>query len=126
MIKRNVETLLNDRASEELGIISFHDNDKKQHIINIKRDTEVSQIITQYPHLFYIVGKLKNYAAKIYIDECVPPVVSLACPIPFHLQERFNNAINQTQEDGKIEEHEGPAPWIMNTVLAPNDDGPHK
>ena len=87
------------------------------HIINIKRvssstDTEVNHITTQYPQVFHVVGKQNNYAAKFYIDDSVPPVVSSARPFPFHLTEQFNNVINQRQEDGKIEEHEGPAPWI--------------
>ena len=98
-----------------MGIITFHHNNSTEqtaHTINridSPNDTEIVNIINQYPKVFQGVGKLNNYTAKFYINSDIPPVVSPARPIPFHLQERFNNEIQKMQDNVIIEEHEGPA-----------------
>ena len=42
--------------------------------------------------------------------------------VPFHLRAKFDREIKNLEAEGIIEEHEGPAPWISNVVLAPKDD----
>ena len=59
----------------------------------------------------------------LHIDQNVKPVVQQARPIPFHLREKFHREIKSMEENGIIEEHHGPAPWISNVVLSPKDDG---
>ena len=50
----------------------------------------------------------------------VPP-----CSIPYHLQDRAQQAIDEMIRQDVIEEHphDNPAPWISNAVLAPKPDG---
>ena len=47
---------------------------------------------------------------------------SSQCTIPFHLQDRFKNEIAKMETAGIIEERTGPTPWILNPVLATQDD----
>ena len=130
VVKKDVETLLSGRASEELGIISFNgadefNTDPTEAIRRISEscDSATTGIISQFPRVFNGVGLLKDHQVKFNIDQDVPPVAQPARPIPFHLRERFNREILRMEEQGIIEEHHGPAPWVSNAVLAPKDDG---
>ena len=130
VIKKDVETLLSGRASEELGIISFNgstdsDTDPTEAVRRISEscDQDTSRIVTQFPKVFDGVGLLKNHQVQFHINPDVPPVAQPPRPIPFHLRERFDREIVRMEEQGIIEEHHGPAPWVSNAVLAPKDNG---
>ena len=49
-------------------------------------------------------------------------MVELPRTIPFHFQKHFSNEIKQTEKQGIIEPHTGPAPLISNIVFAPKDN----
>ena len=125
-MKQDVETLLSGRLSDELGIIKFNQSPGGPEEVICKvdiKDTVEASIMSQYPEVFTGVGTLKNHTVKLHIDSSIPPVAETARPVPFHLRERFLQGIKTMEEQNIIEEHEGPAPWISNPVLAPKDDG---
>ena len=77
----------------------------------------------QYPGVFKGVGKLHDYQVKLHADNDIPPVALRPRQVPFHLRARLDKEIQAMEETGVIEDHEGPAPWVSNIVLAPKDDG---
>ena len=128
VVKQDAETLLSGRLSEELGSIKFNQSpggpEEVIRQVDIE-DTVKASIMSQYPEVFTGVGTLKNNKVKLHTDNSIPPVAELARPVPFDLRERFLKEIETTEEQNIIEEHEGPAPWVSNPVLAPKDDGGH-
>ena len=129
VVKQNVEFLLSGIAAEDLGIIKFNSHPRlisKSNLIRragVKKDEQLSQVVTAHKNVFNGIGLLKDYQEQIHIDEEVQPVAEQPRPIPFHLRQRFKNEIERMEEQGIIEEHDGPAPWVSNAVLAPKDDG---
>ena len=125
VVKPNVETLLSERVCEELGIIDFKPQplttQETSEVRNVNACTYKDSLISDYPKVFNGIGKLKKYTAEFHIDSSVPPIASPSLPIPFHLQDRFNNEISKMEAAGIIEQHTGPAPWISNPVIPPKD-----
>lgn len=126
VIPLEVETLISGKLCEELGIIKFNPaikRKKEKDIRAVHKDEFTASIIQQHPQLFKGVGTLKDHEVHFHVDESIPPVAQAARSVPYHLQSKFSNAIRQMEEDGIIEEHHGPAPWVSNVVLTPKDDG---
>ena len=119
VVKQNLETLLSGRVSEALGIIQF------KAIVNHTSCTDPvkEEVLSRYKRIFSSVGTLTDYKVTFYIDKDVQPVAQPARAVPFHLRQKLEKEIERLEREGSIEEHEGPAPWISNVVLAPMDDG---
>ena len=122
VVDKNVECLLSGRASEALNIIKFIPD------ATIRRTTMANEFPknspqAKYPQVFQGVGKLKEHQVKLHVDSEVPPVAEPPRPIAFHLQKKHDQAINKMEQEGIIEEHHGPAPFISNTVPTPKEDG---
>ena len=119
VVKGNVEALLSGAASESLGIISFNGETRRCTV-----DDPVNQVyISRFPSIFSGVGKMKGVQVKFHTDPNVPPVACRKKTVPYHLEAKLDEAIERMERDGVVEDHEGPAPWISNLVLAPKDDG---
>ena len=126
IINKNVETLLSGRAAEELGIITFNADSKETgdiRNINTENDPYKAKVIAKHPRIFKGVGILRDYRVKHYFEQSVLPIAEPRRQIPFHLQAKFEREIRAMEEQGIIEEHHGPAPWVSNPVLTPKDDG---
>ena len=121
VIKDYAETLLSGAVCEDLGILEF------KHKVEIKKvdiAPEKKKLMEEFPNVFKNkVGTLQGYKVKFHIDESIPPVYQGARPIPFHLREKLNKELEKMEREEIIEQHEGPAPWVSNLVLAPKDDG---
>ena len=123
VVKGNVEALLSGAASEALGVISFHGSPEVRRTETEGEKDPVKQVYTsQLPSLFCGVGKMNNVKVKFHVDPSVPPVARPKKTTPYHLNSKLDKEIARMEEDGIIEDHEGPAPWISNLVLAPKDD----
>ena len=123
IIDKRVETLLSGAVCEELGIITLNADDTSSVLKTENVSEAKAKLIEKYPSIFSGVGTLKNYKVKFFIDENVPPVCQAARPIPFHLRDKLDAELEKMEREDIIEPHEGPAPWISNTVLSPKDDG---
>ena len=129
VVKQNVEFLLSGIAAEDLGVIKFNPTPKpisQSTLIRragAKKNEKLSHVISTHKTVFNGIGLLKDHQVQLHIDEDVRPVAEPPRPIPFHLRQRFKNEIERMEEQGIIEEHTGPAPWVSNPVLAPKDDG---
>ena len=125
IMDKDVETLLSGPVSEKLGIITL--NQQREENLTEVRHTASQEVrgkwIKEFPTVFTGMGKLKGYKVKFHIDESVPPVSQPARPVPFHLRDSYEEELKKMLEADVIERHEGPAPWVSNSVLAPKDDG---
>ena len=123
VVKGNVEPLLSGPASEALGVISFHGDIGVRRSGSDEVDPAIQVYMIKYPSIFTGVGKMKGVKVKFHIDHTVPPVACPIKPVPYHVQPKLDRAIQKMEEAGVVEDHEGPAPWLSNLVLAPKDDG---
>ncbi|XP_077974499.1 uncharacterized protein LOC144430437 [Styela clava] len=100
------ETLLSGQLCEELGIIKFNNCTKecsgKLRAVR-KLHSSDSDIFAKYPEVFMGVGTLIDHEVHFYMNNKIPPVAQAARPIPFHLRERFQQAIVQMEEQRIIE-----------------------
>ena len=121
----NVEALLSGSASEALGIITFNGNSavRKTTAEGEREDPNKQVYLSKFPTVFQGVGQFPDYTCKYYVDESVPPVASPHHTVPYHLEAQYDREIERLEEAGIVEDHEGPAPWISNILLAPKDDG---
>ena len=121
--KPNVETLLKDKVCEELGIITFNSHPPAQRVHSIELDGYKATLANQYPNIFHGIRKLNKFTAEFHTDKSIPPIAYPACSISFHLQDSFKNEIVKMETASIIEDDNGPAPWILNPILASKDDG---
>ena len=122
VVKQEVEFLLSGRICEELGIIEFNPQTVRRTVADAS--PHKIRLAAAYPRLFADkVGRLKDYQVKFHVDEDVQPVAERRRPAPFHLRAKEKKEIEKLKAEGIVEEHDGPAPWISNTVLAPKPDG---
>ena len=123
-VKGNVEPLLRGGASEALGILTFHGNGHiRRSVAEEELDPDKQVYISRYPKVFTGVGRFPNYTCKYHVDETVPPKASPHRTAPYHLEAQLDKEITLLEEEGIVEDHEGPAPWISDLVLSPKDDG---
>ena len=124
VVESKGETLLSGPLAEELGIITFNGKN-----INQISNTEESftqpkrDLVTEFPELFQGIGKLKDHKVRLHIDKSIVPSAEPARPVPYHLEEKLKLELKKMEDQGIIEEHIGPAPWISNLVLAPKEQG---
>ena len=132
IISGSCEAILAGSVCEELGIIQFNKAPQPFQPINMI-DTDVpsnskqllQDTLKNYPENFSGLGKLRHYQVKLHIDPSVKPVAVPPRPIPYHLRERYQKAIDEMVQQDVIEEHpvNEPAPWVSCTVIAPKPDG---
>lgn len=125
IISSDVETLLSGKLCEELGILTFTSDGARSSVANVQlepHETYKAKIFKRHPAIFKGVGTLKNHVVHFFVDNSIPPSAQPERPIPYHLQERFQKAIQDMIQEDIIEPHEGPAPWISNPVLTPKDN----
>ena len=83
----------------------------------------IAHIITQHPSVFHGLGKMKTEPIQLHIKPNTSPVIQPPRPIPYHLNDTFDDAIHKMEADDVIEQHHGPVTWLSNPVLVPKADG---
>ena len=128
ILDTDCKPVLSGIAGKALGLIHFNKPEsvyKPINMISCDYQTELQTILSKFPENFQGVGKLKSHQIKLHLNTNDKPVVSPQRTVPYHLQERVDQAINEMIKNDVIEEHPShePAPWISNTVVTPNSDG---
>ena len=106
VLQGNHGSLLSYRTAADLGVIDVHVN-----MVNHKPPRH-EQLMQQYPRLFQGIGKLKDIEIKLHIDKQVKPVAQPARWIPFHLRHQVEKQLKLLEQQGIIEQVEGPTPWV--------------
>ena len=85
----------------------------------------LQSILSSYPEVFHGLGNLRNHVVTLHEDKSVKPVAEPPRRIPYHLESRVKELIDEMLQNDVIEEHPAgePAPWVSNIVIAPKDDG---
>jgi hypothetical protein len=76
VVKGKYGSLMSYSTGTKLGVIEVK--------INKVANSIVDHLAQQYPKIFDGIGKLKDYQAKLHIDDSVQPIAQPACRIPFH------------------------------------------
>ena len=124
VVPKDVETLLSGAAAEALGILSLTNaKEKTPAIIHRIESDDSAKILADFPECLSGIGKMKDYKVKFHIDEDIIPVACPPRPIPYHLRTKCEQELEKMEQQGIIEEHHGPAPWVSNIVLSPKEHG---
>ena len=80
-------------------------------------------LIREFPRVFNGVGKLKDFQAKLHIDESVEPIAQKLRPSPFGLREKIEEKLEELVNHDVIEQVQGPTPWVSPIVVVPKPTG---
>ena len=89
-------------------------------------DTSNEVLKTECADLFSGLGHLKDFQARLHVDDKVPPVVQQYRRIPFHVRQQVEEQIQQDEKLGVIEKANGPTPWVSPVVVVPKPKQPGK
>ena len=113
----NNGSLLGYKTATSLGVIDLHVNHVEAHM------PEHERLIQQHPNLFKGIGNLKGVEVQLHVDKEVPPIAQRARRIPFHLCKHVEKELAHLEEQGIIEDVEGPTPWVSPLVIIPKKNG---
>lgn len=89
--------------------------------------SETQKLIEKHSNLFTGIGKLKNYQAKLHIDDTVQPIAQPHRRIPFHLRQKVKRELRSLDQAGiieKVKTGSSPTPWVSPIVVTPKLNQP--
>ena len=117
--------LLSSDTAQDLGLVTLHIDriSKKEKCGNV--DSSIKETITKHKKVFNGVGKLRNYAVKLNIDETVTPLALKQRRVPFHIREKVDQALDKLIAEDIIEKvpDDQATPWVSPIVAVPQKDG---
>ena len=118
VLKNVKDNLLSFQLSQDLKLV--------QLLYQITSDDFKKKTIETFPELFSgKIGKLKNVHIELHIDNTIKSSVAAERRIPYHLKEKFEEAIDEMIKDDIIEPVIGEAtPFISEMVLVPKPNNP--
>ena len=78
----------------------------------------LERLITEFSDVFNGIGKLRDFSLKLHIDESVEPVSQTARRILYPMPDRVSKELQRLEEQGIIEDAQGPTPWVSPLVIA--------
>ena len=85
-----------------------------------------NDILNKYSKLFENIGKLKNYKAKLNIDDTVKPVAIPHRRIPFHIHQKVEIELKYLEEQDIIKKVNGSNPWVLPIITPPKPNNLEK
>ena len=80
----------------------------------------------EYKDLSKGLGKLEGYQVKLHINENVQPVAQPHRRVPFHVRKQLVEQLDKDEQQGVIEQVNGPTPWVSPIAVAPKPKQPGK
>jgi len=80
-------------------------------------------LLKEFEGIFVGVGKLRDFQAKLHVDESVQPIVQKVRPSPFGLREKIEQKLEELVSHDIIEPVEGPTPGVSPVVVVPKPSG---
>ena len=124
--QENSGCLLSATTAQEMGIITLKLNkistEAPENVTS--SDPRINAIVQKYKEVFTGVGKLKNYAVKLNIDESKIPQAQPQRRVPFHNRKKVKAAVKELQREDIIEPvpEDSPAQWVSPIVAVPKKD----
>ena len=112
VIEQKARPILGRLTCETLGVLRIE-------VCSVKGQ----DMFEEYKECFSGVGKLKNFQAKLHVDEKIKPVAQKLRPIPFGLRGKVEHKLQELIDYDIIEEVNGPTPWVSPVVIVPKSSG---
>jgi len=118
-------SLLAGITTERLHITNPNGHNCKHcNMVLSSNEMSIQFLTSKYPLLFDdSLGCVKNFEARIFLDQNVRPIVMAARPLPFHLKEAVEKELNRMILEGIIEFANGPTTWLSAMVIVHKDNG---
>ncbi|PAA83486.1 hypothetical protein BOX15_Mlig014458g9 [Macrostomum lignano] len=131
--------IIGRRSAEDLGVLRVGPEDKAacelrsecptdRLLAGVPKDLRQSpgapsldEILKENAQAFDGIGCLKNYAARIFLEEGARPVCHPPSRVPIHLAPAVDAELQYLEEQGIIEPVEGPCPWVSRIVVVPKE-----
>ena len=116
VIKGNGGNLLSYEAAIQLKVMNV--------IKAVQSNSDaVKDICAKHNKVFEGLGKIKDVQIKLSVDETVQPTMSTYRRQPYHLRKKITEKIKNMEEQGLIEEVNGPTPYIVPLIAVPKANG---
>ena len=112
VVEEKARPILGRQTSEMLAILKIEINSVSEE-----------NLLREFPRIFNGVGKLKDFQAKLHIDESVEPTPQKLRPSPFGLREKIEEKLEELVNHDVIEQVQGPTPWVSPVVVVPKPTG---
>ena len=109
VVEEKAIPILSRETCEELGALK----------IVINSVDEQSSIFSEFKECFKGVGKLRDFKAKLHIDDTVKPVAQRQRPVPFGVRQKVEKKLEELVNADIIEPVTGPTPWVSPVVVVP-------
>ena len=112
VVEEKARPILSRQTSEILAILKIEINSVSEE-----------NLLREFPRFFNGVGKLKDFQAKLHIDESVEPTAQRLRPSPFGLREKIEEKLEELVNHDVIEQVQGPTPWVSPVAVVPKPTG---
>ena len=107
VIPGNCQPLLGKSTAQKLDALKLGIN-YYEH----SEDSTVDNVMSQYPGVASGVGRLKNVAVKLNIDQSTTPAARKNSRVPFQLRHKVEKEIQKFEQQDVIEKVIGPTEWV--------------
>ena len=105
---------------EGKGIILSRQTSELLTILEIEiSSVSEENLLREFDGIFAGVGKLRDFHAKLYVDETVQPIARELRPSPFGLSKKSEQKLEELVSHDIIEPVEGSTPWVSCVVIVP-------
>ena len=115
VIDGNGVPLLGRDTTMNLGVLKIG--------VDIAIVSDKAKIQDMYPELFQGIGKLDTHQVKLHVNQSVEPVAQPLRRIPFNLQGKVEQKLDELLEPDITELVDGATTWLSPVVIAPKPDG---
>ena len=106
MVEEKAIPISSRETCEELGALK----------IVINSVDEQSSLFSEFKECFEGVGKLRDFKAKLHIDDTVKPVAQRQRPVPYGVRQKVEKKLEELVNADIIEPVTGPTPWVRPVV----------
>ena len=127
VIDRSAKSLLGKETSIKLKVLKIGPQHASSNVNCVSDDVFKERMLKKYctfsASTKYSVGKLNHRQLKINIDPNVKPIAQKVRKIPYGLQSKVGDKLQELEEKGIIEKVEGPTKWASPFVVVPKPNG---
>jgi len=112
VVEEKARPILSRQTSELSAILKIEINSVSE-----------GNLLKEFEGIFVEVGKLRDFQAKLHVDESVQPIAQRLRPSPFGLTENIEQKLEELVSHDITKPVEGPTPWVSPVVIVPKPSG---